>query len=49
MLLNKKPVDKPQGNASSNPVSTMGGYMSGAQEKGVAHSEKFKIFKFPGT
>jgi hypothetical protein len=49
MLLNKKPVDKPQGSTSSNPVSTMDGYMSGAQEKGVAYSDKLKMFKFPGS
>jgi hypothetical protein len=49
MLLNKKPVDKPQGSKFSNPVSTVGGYMSGAQEKGVAYSDKLKMFKFPGS
>jgi hypothetical protein len=40
MLLNKKPIDAPQGNASSNPVTTVGGYMTGECLGQADHDKK---------
>jgi hypothetical protein len=54
MLLNKQPVDSiDPSSAAADPTAQAGtpsaGYLSGPQEKGVAYSDKLKMFKFPGS
>jgi hypothetical protein len=50
MLLNKKPKDTiPTGTEVSDPMIGPQGYLSGDVEKGIAYSDKLKMFKFPGT
>jgi hypothetical protein len=49
MLLNKKPVDSIDPSSAAADPTAGSGYLTGPQEKGVAYSDKLKMFKFPGS
>ena len=54
MYMNKQPVDNWYPSSPSIPPSNTadpmqnGNYLSGADERGMAYSDVFKMFKFPG-
>merc|ERR1719233_1197284 len=49
MLLNIQPVDDANENENADPVTDSAGYLTGSDEPGVAYSDVFKVFKFPGS